>query len=213
MTGVTSGVEEAGPGCPRRKAWLQHRAIWAAPSLAQEVDKTAQMAGGNTRDTDASSGPPRKRRNPFTGSSLGGRILSGSQLPWFLVWPPKDYGVLETTGAKSGQRRRCCLRIVHDEQQACVVAIGGRGVGWLANLTHNPDVRIRVRGGWRDATATPGVEAVREELLESYRESVGLFSYGEYLMWRPGRPNRDGIRDLHNTWVDTGVPVALALHD
>lgn len=171
------------------------------------------MASGDSKERDASATQRRKRRNPFTGSSLGGRILSGSQLPWFLLWPPRDYGVLETTGRKSGRRRRCCLRIIHRENRACLVAIGGSGVGWLANLTDEPTVSIRVRGGWRSATATIGLDAVDDDLLSAYSESVGLFSYGEYLMWRSGRPTREGIKRLHKTWIETGVPVALTLHD
>ncbi len=178
-----------------------------------DVDNNAHMVTEDSRERDASAAQQRKRRNPFTGSSLGGRILSGSQLPWFLLFPPKDYGVLETTGRKSGQRRRCCLRIVHREDRACIVAIGGSGVGWLANLTNDPTVSIRIRGGWHKATATIGIDAVDDDLLSSYRESVGLFSYGEYLMWRPGRPTADGIKRLHATWIETGVPVALTLHD
>ncbi|MGH1491813.1 MAG: nitroreductase family deazaflavin-dependent oxidoreductase [Acidimicrobiales bacterium] len=171
------------------------------------------MASEDSIEDEPSTTRPRKRRNPFTGSSLGGRILSASQLPWFLLFPPKDYGVLETTGRKSGQRRRCCLRIVHRGNRACLVAIGGHGVGWLANMTDNPTASIRIRGGWRTATATIGGDAVDVDLLSSYRESVGLFSYGEYLMWRPGRPTKAGIRDLHTTWTETGVPVALVLDD
>ena len=34
-----------------------------------------------------------------------GRILSASQLPYFQLRPPHDYGVLTTTGHKTGKRR------------------------------------------------------------------------------------------------------------
>jgi len=133
------------------------------------------MVSDDSNAPDSSAAQQRKRRNPFTGSRLGGRLLSGSQLPWFLLLPPKDYGVLETTGRKSGQRRRCCLRIVQRDDRAGVVAIGGNGVGWLANLTEDPTVSIRTRGGWRAASASVGADAVDEDLLSSYRESISPF--------------------------------------
>ncbi|MEL7158017.1 MAG: nitroreductase family deazaflavin-dependent oxidoreductase [Actinomycetota bacterium] len=165
---------------------------------------------GSTNETAGESDPPKKRRNPLTASSVGGRVLSSSQLPWFLARPPRDYGVLETIGRNSGQRRRCCLRIVEHDKQAGIVAIGGRGVGWLANLTESPEVRIRTRQGWRSANARV-VADFPEALRSKYHESNGLFCYGEYLMWRPGRPTAEGIRDLHRTWLDTGVLVLLDL--
>ena len=163
-----------------------------------------EPTGGATEGSE----PPKKRRNPLTASSLGGRVLSSSQLPWFLIRPPRDYGVLETVGRRSGQRRRCCVRIVEHDDQAGIVAIGGLGVGWLANLTETPEVRIRTRQGWRSATAHV-VPEFPQMLRSKYEESNGVFCYGEYLMWRSGRPTPDGIRDLHRTWLDTGVLVLL----
>ncbi len=163
-----------------------------------------------TNDEAGTSDPPKKRRNPLTASSLGGRVLSSSQLPWFLVRPPRDYGVLETVGRKSGRRRRCCVRVVEHDDQAGIVAIGGPGVGWLANLEAEPQVRIRTRPGWRSATAQI-VTDFPEVLRSKYQESNGLFCYGEYLMWRSGRPTIEGMRDLHRTWLDNGVLVLLSL--
>lgn len=156
----------------------------------------------------ADDGSAPKRNNPLTASSLGGRILSSSQLPWFLLWPPRDYGVLETTGRKSGKRRRCCLRIVNNGDQAALVAIGGSGVGWLANLAATPACRLRLRGGWHTATARI-VDELPADLHARYLDSVGAFCFGEYLMWRPGRPNAAGIRELHRTWLETGTLVLL----
>ena len=50
--------------------------------------------------------------NPLTSSPLGGRLLSASQLPWFTALPPRNYGILTTTGRKTGKRRRRCIRAV-----------------------------------------------------------------------------------------------------
>ena len=165
---------------------------------------------GPSDDASGESSHPKKRRNPLTASSLGGRVLSSSQLPWFLIRPPRDYGVLETVGRRSGQRRRCCVRIVEHKDQAGIVAIGGHGVGWLANLTETPEVRVRTRQGWRPAIARVVAE-FPEVLRSGYEESSGVFCYGEYLMWRSGRPTAEGIRELHRAWLDTGVLVRLDL--
>lgn len=158
----------------------------------------------------ACAGSHQKRRNPLTASSLGGRVLSAAQLPWFLVRPPRDYGVLETVGRKTGKRRRCCVRVVRQGDQAGIVAIGGRGVGWLANVIETSEVRVRTRSGWHQARARVAAD-FPDQLRAAYRDSIGLFCYGEYLMWRPGRPSAEGIRDLHHTWLDTGVLVLLDL--
>lgn len=92
------------------------------------------------------------------------------------------------------------------------MAIGGRGVGWLANLAQQPQVDIRLRGGWRSATARMVArDDLPADLRDGYRDSIGLFCFGEYLMWRPGRPSRDGIRDLHSHWLDTGTAVLLTM--
>ena len=90
------------------------------------------------------------------------------------------------------------------------MAIGGVGVGWLANLIETPKVRIRTRRGWRSAKALV-VADFSEVLRSKYEESSGAFCYGEYLMWRSGRPTADGIRDLHRSWLETGVLVLLDL--
>jgi hypothetical protein len=36
--------------------------------------------------------------NPLTTYPTGGRILSAAQLPWFMLLPPRGFGVLTTTG-------------------------------------------------------------------------------------------------------------------
>ncbi len=147
---------------------------------------------------------------PTHGVEPGRARSLGLAAPVVLDSPATDYGVLETVGRRSGQRRRCCLRIVEHDDHAGIVAIGGHGVGWLANLTETPKVRIRTRRGWRPATARV-VADFPEVLRTQYEESSGAFCYGEYLMWRSGRPTAEGIRDLHRTWLDTGVLVLLDL--
>ncbi|MDQ3739109.1 MAG: nitroreductase family deazaflavin-dependent oxidoreductase [Actinomycetota bacterium] len=151
-----------------------------------------------------------RARNPFTGTALGGRVLSASQLPLFLIRAPRNYGVLTTTGRSTGKQRRRCVRIVRSEDTAYVVAIKGEHTGWLKNLRRDPDVQIRLRGGSFNGVArelTPRGEET--EGREAYCEPVGWFEYLEYAMWRRGRPTPARIRDLHRAWFDEGAGVAV----
>jgi deazaflavin-dependent oxidoreductase (nitroreductase family) len=100
---------------------------------------------------------PRERPgNPFIGggrktvlgvSFHGGRILSASQLDWFTLLPPRGFGVLTTTGRKSGKKRRKCIRAIRRGERVYVVSIGGARAAWLKNLQADPAVSLRIRGG------------------------------------------------------------------
>lgn len=156
---------------------------------------------------------PKPRRNPLTASALGGRILSASQLPLFLLHPPRLYGVLTTTGRKSGKRRRRCIRAARVGDTAYVVAIKGRKSFWLRNAEAHPEVTLRIRGGTFTGTARP-VESgsEREAARTAYCDPPpGPFERAEYSMWRQGRSTPEKIRELHRHWFDTGVPLAIDL--
>ena len=53
-----------------------------------------------------------RKRNPFLHSSTGGRVLSALMLPHFMLLPPKGFGVLTTTGRRTGKTRRKCVRAI-----------------------------------------------------------------------------------------------------
>ena len=154
-----------------------------------------------------------RTRNPFTASSAGGRALSALQLPFFLLRPPSGYGVLVTTGRKSGRRRRRCLRAVRSGDEVYVVAIKGVGVtGWAKNALANPDVRLRIRGGTfsgraRELRDETEVERARQE----YAEAVHPFDYLTWMNWRSGRPTPERIRGLLREWVEQGTPLVVEL--
>lgn len=153
-----------------------------------------------------------RKRNPLVNSAAGGRTLSALQLPLFAIRPPSGYGVLSTTGRKSGKTRRRCIRAIRDGDKAYVVAIKGEITGWLKNVREKPNVRLRVPGGTFDGVA----RELREEIeihrgREVYAESVDLFSYLEYTMWRRGRPTRPKIQQLHAEWFDRGIPLVIEL--
>ena len=92
--------------------------------------------------------PGREReRNPFLRSATGVRVLSRLQRPFFALLPPPGFGVLTTTGRKTGKARQTPVRTIRRGQQAYLVAIGGERNAWLENTRANPNVRLRIRGG------------------------------------------------------------------
>lgn len=74
------------------------------------------------------------------------RVLAGI-VPWWVL--------LETTGCRTGKRRVTPLATGPADGDAIwLLAVHGRRAGWVRNLEARPDVRVKHRGRWRDATAT-----------------------------------------------------------
>ena len=63
------------------------------------------------------------------------------------------YALVETTGRRSGKRRRNVVGLELDGSTGWVVAEQGRHAGYVRNLEAHPDVRLRVGGHWRPAHA------------------------------------------------------------
>src|SRR3954470_2174923 len=61
--------------------------------------------------------------------------------------------IVETTGRKSGKRRRTVVGCHVDGDTIWVVAEQGRHAGYVRNLEANPAVRVRIGRRWRSATA------------------------------------------------------------
>jgi deazaflavin-dependent oxidoreductase (nitroreductase family) len=155
-----------------------------------------------------------RRRNPLVQTHLGGRVLSASQLPWFTLLPPKGFGVLTTTGRKTGKRRSRCVRAIRRGKVAYLVAIGGEFSGWLKNVRANPEVRLRIRGGRFDGLARElRDEAEREEARAAFCETVNPFDYAECRVHRKGRPTRAKVVELHRTWFEGGAPLVIELRE
>jgi deazaflavin-dependent oxidoreductase (nitroreductase family) len=153
-----------------------------------------------------------RTHNPFTRSSTGGRTLSALQLPLFTVYPPSGYGVLTTTGRKSGKKRRRCLRVIRRGDKVYVAAMkGGETTGWVKNARANPSLTVRLRGGTFPGLARDLTEAEREEGSEAYCETVTPFDYMTYMMWRKGVPTPSRIRALFRGWFRDGTPLIIAL--
>jgi deazaflavin-dependent oxidoreductase (nitroreductase family) len=154
-----------------------------------------------------------RNRNPFIGSPGGGRVLSALMLPWFMLRPPRGFGVLSTTGRRTGKTRRRCVRAIRVGERVYLVAIGGPRAAWVKNLLANPAVRLRIADGSFTGTARElepdGTEVARA--MSAFCETLNPFDYAEYRMHRPGRPSAAGIAALHESWFSKGTPLVIEL--
>jgi deazaflavin-dependent oxidoreductase (nitroreductase family) len=152
------------------------------------------------------------KRNPFTSSAAGGRTLSALQLPFFLLRPPSGYGVLTTTGRRTGKKRRRCVRAIRAGEHVYLIAIKGQRTGWAKNALANPEVTVRIAGGTFHGRARElrGVDDVRRA-REAYCETVHPFDYLTWMNWRKGRPTPARIKQLFHTWFEDGRPLVVEL--
>ncbi|TMK98568.1 MAG: nitroreductase family deazaflavin-dependent oxidoreductase [Actinobacteria bacterium] len=154
-------------------------------------------------------------------STRDGKWLSAAMLPFFLLRPPSGFGVIETTGRKTGKVRRKCVRVIRRGEVAYIVQLRPPQValrnpaalsGWLLNIRANPNVRLRMRGGRFSGVARELSDpAELAEAREAFCETVHLFDYGECDAHLRGLPTRAKVKDLHRYWFDTGVPLVVEL--
>ena len=148
----------------------------------------------------------------FTHTHRSGRILSASQLPFFQLRPPRDYGILTTIGRKTGKRRSRCVRVARRGSKAYLVAIKGAEVTrWAKNALANPEVKLRLQGGRVRGTARePRIDEL-EEARAAYSESVGWFERFEWTLWRQDPYAPEKSREMHRHWFDNGTPLVIDL--
>ncbi len=153
-----------------------------------------------------------ERRNPFVRSLGGGRVLSALQLPLFMVRPPSGFGVLTTTGRRTGKRRRKCIRAIRVDDRAYIVSIGGPRAAWLKNIRASAGVSLRIRGGTFAGVAHElGESPERPRAMAAYCETVNRFDYAECRLHRRGLPTRSKIKELHRAWFEGGTPLVVEL--
>jgi deazaflavin-dependent oxidoreductase (nitroreductase family) len=150
-----------------------------------------------------------RQHNPFIRSPAGGRLLSALTLPGFMIRPPAGFGVLTTTGRRTGKSRLKCVRAIRRGDKAYIVSI--RPTAWLKNVRANPVVRLRIRGGTFSGVVRELDEGDRQEAMDAYCETVNPNDYVECFIWRSGRPTRAKIKELHRTWFSTGTPMVVDL--
>jgi deazaflavin-dependent oxidoreductase (nitroreductase family) len=156
-------------------------------------------------------------------SGRDGRILSALMFP-LLRWAPQaGYGVLTTTGRRTGRPRRRCVRVVRRGDRAYLVALHPPHLtlanpaavqAWVHNIRANPNVRLRIRGGTFDGIAHEIVDTdERERARATLCEPVYLGDYGECALHLRGLPSRTKVRELHQYWFATGIPIAIDLKE
>jgi deazaflavin-dependent oxidoreductase (nitroreductase family) len=168
-------------------------------------------------DTDGMLAVERKG-NPFMRSPSGGRVLSAMMLPYFTLRPPLGFGVLTTTGRRTGKKRRKCIRVIRQGNRAYIVMIRPKithkAAAWVLNIRADPNVSLRMRGGTFAGLAR---ELDDDEELQQARElycaAVNPFDYGECIFHRGSRPTRSKIEELHRIWFDTGIPLVVELEE
>ncbi|MFE7801533.1 nitroreductase/quinone reductase family protein [Nocardia sp. NPDC057440] len=152
-----------------------------------------------------------------------GRILSAAMLPWFRLRPPPGYGILTTTGRKSGIKRRKCVRVIRRDNRAYLVQLQppnaaierpGAASSWLLNIRADPHVELRIRGGNHTGTAREITDPDELRLARTTLcETVHRTDYGECALHLRGRPTRAKIQELHRYWFGTGTAIAIDLDE
>jgi deazaflavin-dependent oxidoreductase (nitroreductase family) len=156
-------------------------------------------------------------------SARHGRILSALMLPGVLAWPGSAYGVITTTGRKTGKARRKCIRVIRRGNKAYIVSLRPPEVAmvrpsvvaaWVWNIRSSPNVTLRIRGGTFAGRARELTDpAELAEARTAFCERVTLMDYGECVLHLHGLPTRGKIEELHRFWFDTGIPLVVDLVD
>jgi deazaflavin-dependent oxidoreductase (nitroreductase family) len=161
---------------------------------------------------------PERKRNLFTKSPNGGRTLSALMLPFFTARPPRGFGVLTTTGRRTGKTRRKCIHAIRRGEKAFIVMIRprleaietGRVSAWVLNIRANPKVGLRMRGGTLTGTARELHDAAEiAEAADIYCTTINPFDYVECVFHRGGWPTRAKIEELHRSWFANGIALVV----
>ena len=86
----------------------------------------------------------------------------------------RGHVLLETTGRRTGKRRRVVVGMQIAEGTGWIIAEHGRGAGYVANLVSNPDVRVRVGRRWRRARAA----VIDEDDAQTRLDGFGRRAHG-----------------------------------
>jgi deazaflavin-dependent oxidoreductase (nitroreductase family) len=177
--------------------------------------------GAHLEDVRAAAAEHASKHTRLIRSARDGRLLSALMLPLFLVRPPSGFGIITTTGRKTGKARRKCIRVIRRGNKAYIVqlrppelaAIRPSAVSaWVWNIRSNPNVTLRIRGGTFAGVARELEDSAElAEAREAFCETVNLFDYGECDVHLRGLPTRSKIEELHGYWFDTGIPLAVDL--
>jgi deazaflavin-dependent oxidoreductase (nitroreductase family) len=176
------------------------------------------MANSNGATDPAVQLPKHKR---LLRSARSGAILSALMLPAVQLSPPAGYGVITTTGRKTGKRRRKCIRVIRRNDRAYLVQLvpphvamsrPGAVSSWLLNIRANPRVLLRIKGGSFQGIAHEITDTAEREVARSVIcDSVYPTDYAEAGLHLSGVPTRAKIKELHEYWFATGHPLIIEL--
>jgi deazaflavin-dependent oxidoreductase (nitroreductase family) len=188
-----------------------------APAAGHPAE-SAPAASDHAERAPVASHVPERSHNPFVRSKAGGRVLSAAMLPAFMALPPRGWGVLTTTGRKSGKARPKCVRAIRHGEQVHIVSIRPSRAAahitaaWVLNLRADPNVRLRIRGGTFTGVARELTEAEEQaRAKEAYCKTIRPFDYVSCVLHRPGRPTRAKVEALHRSWCDKGIQLVVEL--
>ena len=209
---MTTDERTGGVATRLRHALVGHRQRRRQRDVAGNATTRGIPASSTSEQAQRAAYLPGHRRNPLTTTLLGGRVLSAAQQPWFTLLPPKGYGVLTTTGRKTGQPRPKCVRAIADGDAYVLVSLRGPHAAWLHNVRADPAVQLRIRGGTFTGIARELQDAAeRDRAREVYCGRIHVFDRLEYCMHRSGAPDARRIRDLHEHWFAVGTPVVVEI--
>lgn len=179
---------------------------------------TDTSEAARVREAAAAEAPKHTR---LIRSAREGRVVSALTLLPILLLPPAAFGVITTTGRKTGKARRKCMRVVRRGDRAYLVQLRPPELAiarptavaaWVWNIRANPNVKLRIRGGTFAGVARELTDAGElAEAREALCETVTLVDYFECRLHLRGLPTRSKIKDMHRYWFDTGIPLVIEL--
>jgi deazaflavin-dependent oxidoreductase (nitroreductase family) len=98
----------------------------------------------------------------------GGRLMARSG----------SVAILATTGAKTGKRRTVPVGIMPLPDGTVVIAAGGDGRGWTANLRADPRCTLDLKGGRRTYEATQLAGEERDAAAADFSTAMGRLTRG-----------------------------------
>jgi deazaflavin-dependent oxidoreductase (nitroreductase family) len=157
-----------------------------------------------------------RKGNPFMRSPTGGRALSAMMLPLFILRPPSGFGVITTTGRRTGKTRRKCIRAIRQGDKTYIVMIRPKitykASAWVLNIRADPNVSLRMRGGTFAGLARElDDDKELQQARKLYCETVNPFDYLECTFHRGRHPTQSKVEELHRIWFDTGIPLIIEL--
>ena len=181
---------------------------------------TDMSAAARVREAAAREAPKHTR---LIRSARDGRVVNALTLLPILLMPPSTYGVITTTGRKTGKARRKCVRVVRRGDRAYLVQLRPPELAmtrptavaaWVWNIRSNPKVTLRIRGGTFAGIARELTDqAELAEARAAFCETVNPMDYGECALHLRGLPSRAKIEELHRYWFDTGIPLVVDFVD